>query len=130
MAWTFQHTEILGLDPAPAIAPAPYRVGDPLVRRPVRQGFGELTWTRARGNAFVSVGGRGDVADLEPNNASSIFTNPAYATVALGGAITLRRQFEVYVRIQNALDRQYEEVLGYPALGRTASVGIHVTAGR
>jgi outer membrane receptor protein involved in Fe transport len=129
-AWTFQHTEVLGLDPAPNIAPEPYRVGNPLVRRPAVQGFGELSWTTARGNGFVSVGGRGEVTDLEPNYGSSIFTNPGYATVAFGGAITIRRQFNVFVRVDNAFDRQYEEVLGYPALGRTALVGIRVAAGR
>jgi len=31
------------------------------------------------------------------------------------------------VRIQNALDRQYQEVLGYLALSRTATGGLRIT---
>ena len=129
-AWTLMHTEVLGLDAAPSRGPGFFKVGDALVRRPRQQGFAEVTWSGARGNAFFTVGGRGRMSDLEPNYASSIFSNPGYATVSLGGAITISRHLEGYARLMNAADRRYEEVLGYPALGRTASVGIRDAAGR
>ena len=70
------------------------------------------------------------MSDLEPNYASSLVTNPGYATLALGGTVTMARHLELYVRVMNAADRRYEEVFGYPALGRTASVGVRVAAGR
>jgi outer membrane cobalamin receptor len=128
--WTWLDTEILGVDHLPSAAPTPYVVGDPLVRRPRRQGSLAVTWAGARGSAFVTVDGRGAMADLEPNVASTVLTNPGYATVTVGGSIRFVHGFEVYGRVSNAFDRSYEEVLGYPALGRTASVGIRVAAGR
>jgi vitamin B12 transporter len=87
-------------------------------------------WTHDRASAFVTVGGRAGVADLEPNNASSTVTNPGYAIVSLGGSHALVRHLEVFGRVTNVLDRRYEEAFGYPALGRSASVGLRVAAGR
>lgn len=129
-AWTWLDTEVLGVDRLPAAAPTPYVVGDPLVRRPRQQGSLEVTWAGSRGGAFVTVNGRGAMADLEPNFASTVLTNPGYVVVAAGGSVRLNRRLQLYGRLSNAFNRSYEEVLGYPALGRTASVGIRVTAGR
>jgi len=36
----------------------------------------------------------------------------------------------VFARMLNLFDRGYEEVLGYPAPGRTAYVGARVAVGR
>jgi outer membrane cobalamin receptor len=130
LAWTFLHTEVLGIDTLPSRAPGFFKVGDPLVRRPRQQGFVEVTWSGRRGNAFATIGGRGRMSDLEPNYASSVVTNPGYATVALGGAVTIARHLDVYARVLNAADRKYEEAFGYPALGRSAAVGLRVAAGR
>jgi outer membrane cobalamin receptor len=35
----------------------------------------------------------------------------------------------VFARVTNLFDRQYEDVLGYPALGRSIIVGVRVAAG-
>ena len=40
------------------------------------------------------------------------------------------KALDVFVRALNLLDRDYEEVLGYPAPGRTAYVGVRVAVGR
>jgi outer membrane cobalamin receptor len=37
---------------------------------------------------------------------------------------------EIFARALNLFDRQYEEVLGYPAPGRTAYVGARFAVGR
>jgi outer membrane cobalamin receptor len=128
--YTWLSTEVLGVDNLPSAAPLPYAVGDPLVRRPKNQAFGELTYSRNHLTGFVTVNGRGAMADLEPNFASTLVTNPGYATTAFGASYTLARHVEVFGRVTNAFDRSYEEAYGFPALGRTASLGIRVAAGR
>jgi outer membrane cobalamin receptor len=130
-AWTWLHTEVLSVDHLPHVSPTSYyAVGDPLVRRPRQQGSVELDWSSGRGTAFVSVNGRGKVADLEPNFAAKIFTNPGYAVVALGGSVRLTREFELFGRVDNLFNRAFEEVLGFPAFGRSASVGVRIAASR
>ncbi|MGE5178409.1 MAG: TonB-dependent receptor plug domain-containing protein [Bacteroidota bacterium] len=54
---------------------------------------------------------------------------PGYASLDLGAAASLARWIpaEARVRVANALDRRYSEVKGYPALGRTVTVGIAYT---
>lgn len=130
VAWTWLDTEVLGVDREPSVAPSPFAVGDPLVRRPPQQGSAELSWTGSRGGAFLLVNGRGTMADLEPNYGSTVFDNPGYTVFTAGGAIRLGRGVEVYGRVLNLLNRSYEETLGFPAPGRRAMVGLRVAAGR
>ena len=129
VAWTWLDTKVLGVDNAPTSAAAPYTVGAPLVRRPRQQGSAEITRTHKNASAFFTVGGRGKMSDLEPNFASSLVTNPGYATVSLGGSWIIARHVELFARVSNAFDRSYEEVFGFPARGRTASAGIRVVTG-
>ena len=76
------------------------------------------------------MNGRGAMNDLEPSFASSVYRNPGYAMVAVGGAIRVARSFEVYARVSNLFDKEYEEAFGFPALGRTALVGVRVATSR
>ena len=131
VAYTWLDTEILSVDNvANPIAPAPYNVGDPLVRRPRNLASAAIMWSSARADAFFAVNGRGAMNDLEPSFASSVYRNPGYAVVAVGGAIRVARSFEVYARVSNLFDKEYEEAFGFPALGRTALVGVRVATSR
>ncbi|HEX7078175.1 MAG TPA: TonB-dependent receptor [Candidatus Eisenbacteria bacterium] len=51
---------------------------------------------------------------------------PGYAALDLGAALSLARWIpaEARVRVDNALDRAYSEVRGYPARGRAVTVGV------
>jgi vitamin B12 transporter len=52
---------------------------------------------------------------------------PGYASLDLGAAASLDRwtlPLELYLRVSNVLDRSYSEVKGYPALGRTTTIGL------
>lgn len=129
-AWTLLDTEVLGIDNFPSQAPPPFSVGDPLIRRPSRQGSIDVSWSRTRGSAFLTVNGRGKMTDIEPNFASTIFDNPGYATVSIGGSVLVTRGAEIFGRIANLLDREYEDAFGFPASGRTGMVGIRVTGSR
>lgn len=130
--YTWLDTTVLGLDGATGQAPAPFRVGDPLLRRPRHQGGLDLSWHTSHAQVFATATLRGDTQDVEPNFGASggLFTNPGHAVLTVGGAWTLRPRVSLYARVVNAADARYEDVLGFPALGRTAYVGFRVAAGR
>jgi len=131
-AWTRLDTEVLDLDSLPGKAPSPFHVGDPLLRRPKNQGSLSLGWTHARAGAFLEINGRGDFLDTEPNFGTfgGLFTTPGYTTMTIGASVRAIRHVEIFGRVSNLLDRQYEEALGYPALGRAASFGVRIATGR
>jgi len=83
-----------------------------------------------RAGAFFSLSGRGEMSDLEPNFATSIYPNPGFVTISFGGSFTLHPALEVYGRVLNAFDEHYEPAFGYPALGRSALFGVRVTTSR
>jgi outer membrane cobalamin receptor len=49
---------------------------------------------------------------------------------AIPRAALARSRLAVFARVTNLFDRAYEDVLGYPALGRAAMAGVRVAAGR
>jgi len=59
-----------------------------------------------------------------------LFTTPGYTTMTIGASVRAIRHVEIFGRVSNLLDRQYEEALGYPALGRAASFGVRIATGR
>lgn len=52
--------------------------------------------------------------------------NPGYGTLDLAGSFALRPWLTPYARVENALDREYEPVLGFPASGRTVIAGVRL----
>ena len=56
--------------------------------------------------------------------ALGLTTVGAYTRFDLRTPIALSAGFEAYVVAENLFDRSYEEVLGYPALGRLVRLGI------
>ena len=129
--YTFLDTEILAVNGS-AQAQAPYAVGDPLLRRPRHSGSIDAAWTHARAAAFAQIQMRGQTLDAEPafGPTGGLYENPGYTVFNLGGSWRPVKAVEVFVRALNLFDRQYEEVLGYPAPGRTAYVGVRVAVGR
>lgn len=130
-AYTFLDTSILAVRGS-ASAPTPYAVGDALLRRPRHQGSLDVAWTHRRAGAFVQVVVRGEALDAEPafGPTGGLYLNPGHAVTNLGGSWKPERRVEVFARVLNLFDRGYEEVLGYPAPGRTAYVGARVAVGR
>jgi len=113
-------------------AQAPYSVGDPLLRRPRHAGSFDATWSQARVSAFAQMQVRGEALDAEPafGPSGGLYTNPGHTVVNIGGSFRPFKAFEVFVRALNLFDSDYEEVLGYPAPGRTAYVGARFAVGR
>ena len=130
-SYTFLDSEILAVNGSPE-APTPYAVGDALLRRPRHSGAIDAGWAHARGGAFAQVQVRGETLDADPSFGPSggLFTNPGHTIVNLGGSWRPLKALEVFARALNLFDRDYEEVLGYPAPGRTFHVGARVAVGR
>ncbi len=130
--YTFLDTEVLAVDGTDGQAPPPFRVGDRLLRRPRHQGSVDLTWSHRRLQGFATAALRGTTLDVEPNFGTfgGLFENDGHAVVTTGAAITLAPSLTLYGRIANVFGDDYEDVFGYPALGRTAYVGFRVAARR
>jgi vitamin B12 transporter len=104
----------------------PTQIGMPLLRRPLNAGSVSLElaprrWTFAAGARLV--GERPDSDFLNPG----VLTAPAYQYVFLSGSWQATQHLEPFLRIGNALDERYQEVLGYLALARTVTGGMRVS---
>jgi outer membrane cobalamin receptor len=126
-SYTFLPTEVLAVDRTTA-APPPFTVGDPLIRRPRQQGSLNLLWTSTSVSVFAEARARGTVLDVEPNYGTfgGLFTAPGFFVVDTGASWHLRPSIEIYGRALNLLDRPYEEIYGYPSLGRSLLGGLRV----
>ncbi len=131
-AYTYLDTAVLAVDRSASAAPAPFAVGDALIRRPRHQGAVDVTFTRREFTGFLRIGGRGRVLDVEPNYGAlgGLFHTAGFAVADIGASVRLVPRVEILARIENALGRHYESVLGYPAPGRTFTVGLRVAASR
>ena len=132
VSYTFLDTEVLALDHAPGVAPAPFSVGDWLLRRPRHQVNVDLLWRHRVVTAYFRAGGRSTVLDVEPNwgAAGGLFHAPGFGVADAGAAIHAGRYADVVLRVDNLFDRQYEAVFGYPAPRRAFTVGVRLAAGR
>jgi vitamin B12 transporter len=97
-----------------------------MVRRPRNSGTVslELTprrWSLMAGARFVGERPEDDFVFYAINR------NNGYENVFVNGSFQASRHVELHMRIDNALDGQYQEVLGYTALGRNAVGGVKLT---
>ena len=110
------------------------RPGDALLRRPQQSGAATLTWSRPR---FASVSVMGSYVGERPDMdftqfPSPVVTLPEYVKVDLAGSYSLFRSssnkasVDITLRVDNVLDRKYEDVFGFPAPRRTYLVGARI----
>ena len=130
--YTWLDTEVQAVDGTAGQAAPPFKVGDRLLRRPRHQGSADMIWTHRRLQTFAMATLRGTTLDVEPNFGTfgGLFENDGHVVVTTGAAVTLARSVTAYARVANAFGARYEDVFGYPALGRTAYVGLRVAAHR
>jgi outer membrane cobalamin receptor len=129
--YTWLDTEILAVDNSRE-APAPYRVGEQLIRRPRHRGSLTALLTSVRATAFADLEFRGSVRDIEPTLGASggVFVADGYVTLDIGGALRVSRMLEIFGRVENLADRSYEEAFGFPAPGRLLTAGVRIAARR
>jgi len=102
--------------------------GNRLLRRPVHSGnvvlnaaFRRMNWNLA---GYFS-GRRTDSHFLAP----AVTSNPGYARFDLGAAFDVTRNVTVFGRAENLFDKQYQDAIGFPALGRDFRVGMKFRLG-
>jgi outer membrane cobalamin receptor len=105
-----------------------YAVGQPLLRRPKHQGSITVFAGDDRGGfgaTFLAVGERAD-SDFV---GLGLTRNPAYQRLDLRARLRVFKSLEAFVVGENVLDEDYQEALGYPALGRSVRAGLRYHAG-
>lgn len=131
-AYTYLDTEVLSVDGHPGEAPAPFSPGDPLIRRPRHGASVYAALTRPRWGAFATIRARGETLDVDPSYGAfgGTVIAPGFVVADVGGSLTLGWGVDVFGRVTNLFDRAYEEVVGYPALGRSVMAGLRVARSR
>jgi len=102
--------------------------GNHLIRRPVNSG--SLNLNAAFRRLTVTLGGYFTGVRTDSDFLGLGFTHdPGYARFDLSGSYRFGHGITLYARITNLFDKQYQDALGYPALGRDARVGVRYTFG-
>jgi len=103
----------------PALQP-----GNPLLRRPLSSGalIVNVGWRRMNWNfSGYFTGRRNDSNFADPTQ----FENPGYARFDLATSYLIARGISFIGRVTNLFDKQYQDVLGFPALGRDFRLGLN-----
>jgi outer membrane cobalamin receptor len=129
-AYNYTSTQILE---APLCTPANFcdpilATGSPLLRRPRHSASTLITYLGSRwganlGGSFVGRRPDSDFLGLGINHAAG------YVRADLGGWYAVRPWMTAYVNVENALDRRYNEVVGYPALPINFRAGMRFRIG-
>ena len=126
--YTYDATKVLQTDNPPS-DPA-YSPGEPLLRRPANSGsvIFNLYYAKVNWNFIGYFSGvRTDINffTLAPAN------NPGYARFDLAASYNVSHGLALTARVINLFNKQYQDALGYPALGQTYYFGMKYTfAGR
>jgi vitamin B12 transporter len=121
--YTYDSTRVLS---APNNFDPNYIVGGRLIRRPVHSGNLQLNAAFRRMNWNLSgyfTGRRGDSDFL----GLGLTSNPGYARFDFAGSYKLTHGVSFFGRIVNLANKQYQDALGYPALGREFRIGVKYT---
>ncbi len=115
---------------SPNATNAAEKPGNHLLRRPVNSGSVILdgSWRRLEANLTgLFVGRRTDSDFLFPP--LGLTSDPGYARFDVAATFRISGQLSLIGRVQNLFDRNYSDVLGYPALGRAIYAGVRVRLG-
>lgn len=128
--YTHDATRVLQTDNPPS--DPDYTPGDPLLRRPpnslsliLNVHYAKVNWN------FI-----GYFSGVRPDINFTLFpyaitNNPGYARFDMAASYNVSRAFALTARVINLFNKQYQDALGYPALGQTYSLGVRYTfAGR
>ena len=124
-AYTYTSSQYLD-NPAP-FDPT-YNPGQPLLRRPKHSATALLSYMGNRWGANLSGGFVGRRSDSDFLG-FGIDHAAGYVRVDAGGWYAVRPRVTAYVNIENALDRRYNEVVGYPALPINFRAGLRFRIG-
>lgn len=111
------------------------QIGLPLLRRPRHSGAFEISWIEQRYDLTLDGSLVGRRRDFNPVtgarfdfNGRPIF-NDGYSKINAAGSYRFNRFVSMFARVENLLNQDYEEVLGFPAYRLNFSAGIRVRFG-
>ncbi|HKV78387.1 MAG TPA: TonB-dependent receptor [Candidatus Sulfotelmatobacter sp.] len=124
-AYTYTSTQILD-NPAPI--DEQFNPGQPLLRRPKHSATETLSYLGSRwgGNLGATFVGRRPDDDFF---GFGITHAAGYVRADVGGWYAINSHVTIYANIENALDRHYNEVVGYPALPINIRGGVRFQLG-
>jgi vitamin B12 transporter len=129
-AYTYTSTEYLQSPycAADACGTPLYETGNPLLRRPKHSATTLLTYLGTRwganlGGSFVGRRPDSDFFDTLVDHAAG------YVRADLGGWYAINHRVTAYANVADALDRRYNEVVGYPALPINFRAGFRLRIG-
>jgi vitamin B12 transporter len=98
--------------------------GDHLLRRPVNSGnvWLNANYRRFNFNANAYIAGVRTDSDFD---GLGLTRNPGYARFDIATSCLVARGVSFYGRVTNLFDKQYQETIGFPALGRDFRVGMN-----
>jgi vitamin B12 transporter len=124
-AYTYTSTQILK---APFAFDPILSEGRPLLRRPKHSGTLLASYLTSRWGADMEASAVGRRVDSDFFG-FHIDHAPAYMLVNTGGWYRVHPRITTYVNVENLLNRNYNEVTGYPALGINFRAGIRFRVG-
>ena len=104
-------------------------VGLPLLRRPRHSGALNIAWLGERFDLNLDAFFVGRRRDLDPVTFSRLVYNDGYAKLDLAGAYRLSPRVTAFARIENLLNQNYQEALGYPAYRLNFAAGMRLRIG-
>jgi vitamin B12 transporter len=117
------------------LAPNP-DVSFELLRRPRNSGAVNVSWLGERFNLNLDAFWLGRRRDIDPVTFARFIQpnqplyNPAYSRVDITGSYRLTSRITYFARVENLLNRNYQEVLGYQAYRLTFSSGLRIGIGQ
>jgi vitamin B12 transporter len=124
-SYTFDDSRVVS---SPSASDPALVAGNHLIRRPVNSGSFALLagWRKITGSfSGYFTGERTDTDFL----GLGLTHTPGYARFDLSTTYDFGRGVSTYVRAQNLFDKQYQDALGYPALGREVRAGMNYRFG-
>ena len=128
-SYTFLHSEL------ERAASSAAEVGLWLLRRPQNSGSLQASWVGSRFDVSIDASLVGRRRDLDPVtfarfDASGLpIFNDGYAKVNFAGSYRFNEYVTAFARVENLLNQDYEEILGFPAYRLNFSAGLRVRIG-
>ncbi len=110
-------------------------IGLPLIRRPRHAGAFEVSWVEQQFDLSVTGSLVGERRDLDAITGARFnlngrpIINEGYAKLNASGSYRLNRYLSLFMRLENFLNDDYEEALGFPAYRLNFSCGVRVRFG-
>jgi len=128
-SYTFLHSNV-----EEAFSVLSPEIGQPLLRRPRNSGSLEVTWVARKYDIALDGSFVGRRRDFDPVsgarfNAGRPIFNEGYAKLNASGSYHAARFVTFFARVENLLNQDYQEVLGFPAYRLNFSAGMRLRVG-